>query len=99
MNHVKKMILVPHDSVAKLNDPTPPASETQLSALDHEMEHIMRQRYADDSLKWRLYNEALQRYLHFKNESRKPVQISARLKMWFVSSSLLLCQRHIKRLH
>ncbi|KAK3925500.1 Putative uncharacterized transposon-derived protein, partial [Frankliniella fusca] len=72
MNHVKKMILVPHESVAKLNDPTPPASETQLSALDNEMELIMRKKYADDSLKWKLYNEALQRYLHFNNERKKP---------------------------
>ncbi|KAK3909989.1 Nuclear protein MDM1 [Frankliniella fusca] len=76
MNHVKKMILVPHESVAKLNDPTPPTSETQLSALDNEMELIMRKKYADDSLKWKLYNEALQRYLHFNNERKKPVRIS-----------------------
>ncbi|KAK3918939.1 Putative uncharacterized transposon-derived protein, partial [Frankliniella fusca] len=72
----KKMILVPHESVAKLNDPTPSTTETQLSALDNEMELIMRKKYADDSLKWKLYNETLQRYLHFKNESKKPVQIS-----------------------
>ncbi|KAK3933132.1 LOW QUALITY PROTEIN: Putative uncharacterized transposon-derived protein [Frankliniella fusca] len=76
MNHVKKMILVPHESVARLNDSTPPTSETQVSALDNEMELIMRKKYADDSLKWKLYNEALQRYLHFKNESKKPLQIS-----------------------
>ncbi|KAK3916522.1 Putative uncharacterized transposon-derived protein [Frankliniella fusca] len=76
MNHVKKMILVPHESVAKLNDPTPPPTETQLSSLDTEMELILRKKYADDSLKWKLYNEALQRYLHFNNERKKPVRIS-----------------------
>ncbi|KAK3924464.1 50S ribosomal protein L5 [Frankliniella fusca] len=70
------MILVPHESVAKLNDPTPPPTETQLSSLDSEMERILRKKYADDSLKWKLYNAALQRYLHFKNESKKPVRIS-----------------------
>ncbi|KAK3929580.1 Histone transcription regulator 3-like protein [Frankliniella fusca] len=70
------MILVPHESVAKLNDPTPSTTETQLSALDNEMELIMRKKYADDSLKWKLYNEALQRYLHFNNERKKPVRIS-----------------------
>ncbi|KAK3924584.1 ATP-dependent Clp protease adapter protein ClpS 2 [Frankliniella fusca] len=73
MNHVKKMILVPHESVARLHDPTPSTTETQLSALDNEMELIMRKKYADDSLKWKLYNEALQRYLHFNNERKKPV--------------------------
>ncbi|KAK3929730.1 Putative uncharacterized transposon-derived protein [Frankliniella fusca] len=40
------------------------------------MENIMRKKYADDSLKWKLYNEALQRYLHFKGEQTKPVEIS-----------------------
>ncbi|KAK3909652.1 O-phospho-L-seryl-tRNA:Cys-tRNA synthase, partial [Frankliniella fusca] len=69
----KKMILVPHESVARLHDPTPSTTETQLSALDNEMEIIMRKKYADDSLKWKLYNEALQRYLHFNNERKKPV--------------------------
>ncbi|KAK3931294.1 Twinkle protein, mitochondrial [Frankliniella fusca] len=72
----KKMILVPHESVARLHDPTPSTTETQLSALDNEMELIMRKKYADDSLKWKLYNEALQRYLHFNNERKKPVRIS-----------------------
>ncbi|KAK3929353.1 Putative uncharacterized transposon-derived protein [Frankliniella fusca] len=66
------MILVPHESVARLHDPTPSTTETQLSALDNEMELIMRKKYADDSLKWKLYNEALQRYLHFNNERKKP---------------------------
>ncbi|KAK3916680.1 Programmed cell death 6-interacting protein [Frankliniella fusca] len=75
MNHVKNMILVPHESVARLNDPTPSTTETQLSALDSEMEN-MRKKYADDSLKWKLYDEALQRYLHFKGEQTKPVEIS-----------------------
>ncbi|KAK3915975.1 Nuclear protein MDM1 [Frankliniella fusca] len=70
------MILVPHESVAKLHDPTPSTTETQLSALDNEMELIMRKKYADDSLKWKMYNEALQRYLHFNNERKKPVRIS-----------------------
>ncbi|KAK3917558.1 UPF0291 protein [Frankliniella fusca] len=75
MNHVKKMILVPHESVARLNDPTPSTTETPLSALDSEMQNIMRKKYTDDSLKWKLYNEALQRYLHFKGEQTKPVEI------------------------
>ncbi|KAK3926577.1 Nuclear protein MDM1 [Frankliniella fusca] len=70
------MILVPHESVAKLTDPTPSTTLTQLSALDNEMELIMRKKYADDSLKWKLYNEALQRYLHFNNERKKPARIS-----------------------
>ena len=75
MNHVKKMILVPHESVARLNDPTPSTSHTQMSALDTEMNYILRKQYADDSEKWKKYNEALQRFLHFSKESQKPVSI------------------------
>ena len=36
----------------------------------------MRKKYADDSIKWKLYNEALQRYFHFNNERKKPLTIS-----------------------
>ena len=75
MNHVKKMILVPHESVARLNDPTPSTSHTQMSALDTEMNYILRKQYADDSEKWKKYNEALQRFLYFSKESHKPVSI------------------------
>lgn len=76
MNHVKKMILVPHDSVARLNDPTPSTAQAQSSSLDDEMRHIMSKKYADDSLKWKEYEQALQRYLYFTNERHKPLQIS-----------------------
>ena len=69
------MILVPHESVARLNDPTPSTSHTQMSALDTEMNYILRKQYADASEKWKKYNEALQRYLHFSKESHKPVSI------------------------
>lgn len=75
MNHVKKMILVPHESVARLNDPTPSISRTQMSALDTEMNYILRKQYADDSEKWKRYNQVLQRFLYFSKESQKPVSL------------------------
>ena len=73
MNHVKKMILVPHDSVARMHDTVAPTPQSQMSSLDTEMNYIMRKQYADDSEKWKKYNETLQRYLHFAKESRKPI--------------------------
>jgi len=76
MNHTKKMILVPHDSVARLHDTPTSSPQTQMSSLDTEMSYIMRKQYADDSEKWKKYNEVLQRYLFFANESRKPLEIS-----------------------
>ena len=67
------LLLAPHETVARLNDPTPSTSHTQMSALDTEMNYLLRKQYADDSEKWRKYNEALQRFLHFSKESQKPV--------------------------
>jgi hypothetical protein len=79
MNHTKKMILVPQESVARLHDTPTSSPQIQMSALDTEMSYIMRKQYADDSEKWKKYNEALQRYLYFANESRKPLEISLAL--------------------
>ena len=79
MNHVKKMILVPHDTVARMHDTTAPTPQTQMSSLDTEMSYILRKQYADDSEKWKKYNETLQRYLHFANENRKPLAIELKL--------------------
>lgn len=76
MNHVKKLLLVSPESVAKLNDATPSTAQTQTSSLDAEMDLILRKKYADDSEKWKHYNEALQRYLYFVNEKKRPVEIS-----------------------
>lgn len=71
------MILVPHETVARMNDTTPSAIQTQSSSLDSEMEKIMRdKKYADDSEKWKVYNQVLQRYLHFTKERTKPLHIS-----------------------
>jgi len=72
MNQVNKMILVPHESVARLHDTTTSTPQTQMSALDTEMNYILRKQYADDSEKWKKYNETLQRFLHFSKESQKP---------------------------
>lgn len=75
MNHVKKMILVPHESVERMRDPLPSTPRTQMASLDTEMDYILRKEYADASEKWKKYNEVLQRYLFFANESRKPISM------------------------
>ena len=75
MNHVKKLVLVPHETVARLHDTPTSSPQTQMNSLDTEMNYILRQQYADDSEKWKKYNETLQRYLHFAKEGRKPFSI------------------------
>jgi hypothetical protein len=46
-----------------------------IGELDTEMNKILLQK-AEDSEKWKMYNQTLQRYLHFVNEQRKPLEIS-----------------------
>ena len=76
MKHTMKMVLVPHDSVARLQEkPTAPTPQSQMNSLDSDMDLIMRTKYADNSEKWKRYNDVLQRYLHFAGENRKPIRI------------------------
>lgn len=75
MTHAKQKILIPYESMARLKDPTPSTSYTQMGALDTEMNTILQTEYAHDSEKWKRYNEVLQRYLYFTSEARKPIPI------------------------
>lgn len=75
MNHVKKLVLVPHESVARLHDSSPTSAQEKMGALDTEMKTILNKQYADDAEKWKVYSEALQRYLHFADDKRKPVSL------------------------
>lgn len=75
MNHVKKLILVPQETVARMHETPTFTPQTQMNSLDTEMSHILSKKYADDSQKWKMYNETLQRYLHFAGETRKPLTI------------------------
>lgn len=75
MTHVRKMILVPQETVARMHEPPALSPQTQMRSLDSEMSSILSKSYADDSEKWKMYSDALQRYLHFASESRKPLSI------------------------
>lgn len=46
-----------------------------VSGLDGEMNNILKHPTKDDAEKWKLYQQALQRYLFFANESRKPLRV------------------------
>lgn len=78
MNHARKMVLIPPETLARLQQQQHTPSNTvtnALNALDIEMERIMQLRDVEDSAKWHKYNQVLQRYLHFVGESRHPVKI------------------------
>ena len=46
-----------------------------MGELDTDMHKILLQK-AEDSEKWKLYQQSLLRYLHFANEPKKPLEIS-----------------------
>lgn len=74
MEHVKKMVLVPAESADRLHqksvNPTP---SDVMHSLDREMSAILKNKEHDAREKWHQYQQTLQRYMHFANESRKPI--------------------------
>lgn len=61
--------------MTKLHEkPATRSSGDVMDDLDQEMSRILKQRAAD-SEKWKMYEQALQRYLYFVNEQRKPASL------------------------
>ena len=76
MVHSKKLVLVPHETLSRLHEkPVTRSGSDVIGELDIEMGKILSQK-AEDSEKWKMYHQTLQRYLHFINEQRKPLEIS-----------------------
>lgn len=79
MEHAKKMVLLPKESVdrlqslsipGKLNSVQTPGTPT--SRLDAEMNEILNSsNNMNEREKWQQYSQVLQRYLHFKDSDRK----------------------------
>jgi len=75
MEHCKKLVLLPHEALTKLHEkPATRTSGDVMNDLDQEMSNILKQRAAD-SEKWKLYEQALQKYLYFVNEQKKPTAL------------------------
>ena len=76
MEHCKKLVLVPHETLSRLHEkPIARSDFTAFGELDSAMKKILHEK-AEDSEKWKMYNQTLQRYLHFANEQRKPLEIT-----------------------
>lgn len=75
MEHAKKMVLVPQETVHRMTGSIAPLTSSSqiLSDLDKEMENILRTPMKSDSEKWTLYKQCLRRFLHFSAEERKPL--------------------------
>lgn len=73
MIHGTKMILVPQEMARALNGdlPQPPAPVGSYSAMDTEMNEILKNKNADDLTKWKQYSNVLQRYMAKVERTKK----------------------------
>ena len=73
MNHTKRMVLVPENTLERLQQRqqilTPPVTQT-LKNLDSEMGDILSSKQLDDEQKAKLYNQVLQRYLTYYDQRK-----------------------------
>lgn len=73
MQYAQKMLLVP--SGALKEDPFPHPQKQIVSGLDGDMNSILARKDLDDSSKWRLYEQTLQRYTNLHTIAKQPKQI------------------------
>ena len=73
MNHTKRMVLVPENTLERLQQRqqilTPPVTQT-LKNLDSEMTEILSSKQLDDEEKAKLFNQVLQRYLTYYDQRK-----------------------------
>ena len=74
MENAKKMILIEPEVLSRMKRSALEVSSTPLSSLDNDMENVLKLK-KDDREKWVLYQQILQRYLHFTSREREPISI------------------------
>lgn len=76
MQHVKKMLLVPSETVARLQEkPLLATPSAKVREIDGEMGQVLRES-APDNEKIQRYEQLLQRCMHFMDEQRKPFKLT-----------------------
>lgn len=79
MEHTKKMVVIPQEVFNRLQanvvDKNPQTNLSSETSLDAEMQKIMNNKSMDDSEKWKIYKQALQRFLHIAEHNRQPISI------------------------
>ena len=68
------MILIEPEVLSRMKRGALAVSRTPLSSLDNDMENVLKLK-KDDHEKWVLYQQILQRYLHFTSREREPISI------------------------
>ena len=79
MNHAKRLVLVPENTLERLQQRqqilTTPVTQT-LKKLDGEMSDILSSNQLDNEEKAKLYNQVLQRYLtYYDQRKNQPIHV------------------------
>lgn len=80
MEHAKKMVVVPQELLARLEQRmTQPIGDSQSSSsggLDAEMYRILNDKTVkDDNIKWKHYQQVLHRFLNVSAANRQPINL------------------------
>lgn len=76
MEYAKKMVVVPQEFIDRLRSDGGGSAESSTSdSLDAEMNRILNDKRLDDREKWKLYQQVLQRFLHFAAQNREPINL------------------------
>jgi hypothetical protein len=69
------MVVVPQELIDRLRSDGGTAESSTSDSLDAEMNRILNDKRLDDREKWKLYQQVLQRYLHFAAQNREPINL------------------------
>ena len=79
MEYAKKMIVVPPELLEQLRPSVGATSKipssTTSGGIDEEMNRILNDNSLDDREKWKMYQQVLQRFLHFADQKREPIGV------------------------
>lgn len=75
MEHAKKMVLLSQEALKHMRKEVEPKSHDPVTDLDTQMNDILKSSL-DDREKWKQYQQVLQRFLYYSQESRKPISLT-----------------------
>jgi hypothetical protein len=75
MNFARKVMLISPETLERLKNFQSPSYSHSSCPLDSEMHSILNEKNTTDDIKWRKYEQLLQKYLRLKAKSKVPISI------------------------
>lgn len=75
MDYAKKMVILSKETFDKLIEPQLQSMQTpgnETSRYDNEMAKVLNSTDSDDSTKWKMFEQLLQRYMRLNDQNKKP---------------------------